>query len=81
MVERELHPSEEHALVAETVVRRVLDRRGRVQGVLPLIVPGSLEEREVLAAIDDMRLRSSERPPEPEERRRRLRRHWRDARP
>jgi len=76
-----MHPSEEHELVAETVTRRVLDHRGRIAGQLPLIVPGSLEEREVLGLIDEMRLRSQERPVALDERRRRLERHWRRQRP
>jgi len=76
-----MHPSEEHELVAETVIRRVLDARGRQAGQLPLIVPGSLAERELLALIDDARHRASERPAAPEERRRRMRRAWREQRP
>ena len=76
-----MHPSEEHELVAETVTRRVLDAQGRQAGQLPLIVPGSLEEREVLMLIDDMRQRATEGPPAPEERRRRMRRAWREQRP
>lgn len=76
-----LHPSEEHALVHETTTRRVLDRQGRQAGQLPLIVPGSLEEREVLALIDLERHEATRAPLSPDERQRRLRRHWREQRP
>jgi hypothetical protein len=76
-----IHPSEEHELVAETVTRRVLDRRGHVVGQHATILPGSLEEREVLALIDDARWRELQPRQDAAERRRRLRRHWSRERP
>ena len=75
------HPAEEHALVAETVVTRILDRRGQVVGQHATILPGSLAERETLALIDDARYREAQPPLSPSERRQRLRRHWREQRP
>jgi hypothetical protein len=50
-----LHPAEEHALVAETTSRPIVDRTGNVVGRVPMILPGSLDERELLAQIDDQR--------------------------
>jgi hypothetical protein len=76
-----MHPSEEHELVAETVIRRVYDRNGHVAGIHPVVLPGSLEEREVLALIDSQRWDELQPKLPPAERRRRLRKHWRNQRP
>ena len=69
----DLHPSQEHELALASSHRRILDRGGEVVGVTPRILPGSLEEREALARIDEER---SERPRDVDAERRRLRRHW-----
>jgi hypothetical protein len=76
-----IHPSEEHELVAETVTRRVLDRRGHVVGQHATILPGSLEEREALALIDDARWRELQPQLGADDRARRARRYWRQQRP
>jgi hypothetical protein len=75
-----LHPREEHDLVAASVTKRVLSQRGQTVGQHPAILPGSLAEREALALIDDARWQETRAPESAPEKRRKLRRHWREQR-
>jgi hypothetical protein len=54
-VNNQIHPSEEHELVAASVTHIVRDKDDRAVGLHPIVLPGSLQERDVLAQIDRRR--------------------------
>lgn len=71
-----MHPSQEHELVLASAHRRVLDAHGNAVGQVPRILPGSLEEREACARIDEARQEAVRGDRGDADATRRLRRYW-----
>ena len=56
-----LHPSQEHELALATATRILRAPTGEATGQAPIIYPGTLAERDALAAIDTERWLADER--------------------